>query len=269
VSIPRCIHVLRAGLLPCAETRKQNIGALSTDTSDRIRFPNQGFRGHIYIDQERSTHANNACGAHLDAEKSIVDSSNPSDSRRLYGCRHREGGAMRQWWKMVALGAMAAIVVATPGAAFGGEGDDAPKGTTERVTERVTEQTQSRYGQPDVAESAEPNMDRERERLALRDGTGDNCVEDCDGDQARDRDRDQARDGTGDNCVGDCDGDQARDRDRDQARDGTGDNCVEDCDGDQIRDREQLRQRLHDCEDGCEAAWQFVRRHGWTLHVAF
>ena len=151
---------------------------------------------------------------------------------------------MRQWWKMVALGAVAAIVVATPGAAFGGEGDDAPKGTTERVTERVTEQTQSRYGQPDVAESAEPNMDRERERLGLRDGTGDNC-------------------------VGDCDGDQARDRDRDQARDGTGDNCVEDCDGDQIRDREQLRQRLHDCEDGCEAAWQFVRRHGWTLHVAF
>ena len=149
---------------------------------------------------------------------------------------------MRQWWKMVALGAVAALVVAIPGVAFGGEGDDAPKGMTERVIERVNEEMQSRFGQPEVSESFERNLDQQRDR---------------------------ARDGTGDNCVADCDGDQIRDRDRDRARDGTGDTCVADCDGDQVRDREQLRQRLYDCEDGCEAAWQFVRRHGWTLHVAF
>ena len=69
---------------------------------------------------------------------------------------------MRQWWKMVALGAVAAIAVTTPGAALGGEGDDAPNGTTERVTEWVMEQTQSRFGQPDVAGFGEGCTDQQQ-----------------------------------------------------------------------------------------------------------
>ena len=131
---------------------------------------------------------------------------------------------MRQWLKMVALGAVAALVVAVPGAAVGYEGDDAPNGTTERATEQVMEQTQSRLGQPDDVAPGTMEQVQERNRLQLRDGSGENCVGDCDGDQTRDRvrDRDQLRDGTGENCVGDCDGDQTRDRvrDRDQLRDG-------------------------------------------------
>jgi len=150
---------------------------------------------------------------------------------------------MRQWWKMVALGAVATMVVATPAAALGGEGDDTPQRTTEQVTERVMDQNQNRFGQPDVTEFGDRDMDLQRDRLQLRDGTGDNCVADCDGDQARDRDRDQLRDGTGDNCVADCESDTPCDRD-------------------------QLRQRLHDCDDGCEIAWHFAHAHGWTMHVA-
>ena len=179
---------------------------------------------------------------------------------------------MRQWLKMVALGAVAALVVAVPGAAVGYEGDDAPNGTTERATEQVMEQAQSRLGQPDDVAPGTMEQVQERNRLQLRDGTGENCVGDCDGDQTRDRvrDRDQLRDGTGENCVGDCDGDQTRDRvrDRDQVRDGTGENCVGDCDGDRLGDRDRLRQQLQDCEAGCRAAWQFARQYGCAMHVA-
>ena len=177
---------------------------------------------------------------------------------------------MRQWFKMVALGAVAALVVAVPGAAVGYEGDDAPNGTTERATEQVMEQTQSRLGQPDDVAPGTMEQVQERNRLQLRDGSGENCVGDCDGDQTRDRDRDrdQMRDGSGENCVGDCDGDQTRDRDRDQMRDGSGENCVGDCDGDQTRDRDRLRQQLQDCETGCRAAWQFARQYGCHMHVA-
>jgi len=152
---------------------------------------------------------------------------------------------MRQWWKLVALGAVAAMVVATPAAAFGGARDDAPQGATERVTETVMVQNQSQLGHTDVTVLGEQDMDRQRDRLQLRDGTGSDC---------------------GGDSHADGIGDQVRERDR--LRDGTGDTCVGDCDGDRARDHDQLRQRLHDCTDGCEAAWLFARHYGWTMHLA-
>jgi hypothetical protein len=154
---------------------------------------------------------------------------------------------MRQWWKMVALGAVATMVVATPAAALGGNGDETPQRTTERVAERVMDQNQARFGQPDVTQLGDQDMDQARDRLQRRDGTGTNCTADCDGDQARDRDRDQARD---------------------QLRDRTGENCSGDCEDAASGDRDRLRQRLHDCGDGCEVAWQLAQAYGWTMHVA-
>jgi hypothetical protein len=150
---------------------------------------------------------------------------------------------MRQWWTMVALGAVAAMVVATPATAFGGNGDDAPRKATEPVAERVMDQTQNRFGSSDAVGNPDGEQEMQRDRLRLRDGTGDTCPDV--GDQARDRDSD-------------------RNRDRDRLRDGSGAGC----DGDCVADREQLRQRMGACADGQEAAWQFTRHHGWTMHVA-
>ena len=175
---------------------------------------------------------------------------------------------MRQWFKMVALGAIAALAVAVPGAAVGYEGDDAPNATTERAAEQVMEQTQSRFGQPHDAAPGTMDQTQERNRSQLRDGSGEDCVNDCDGIRTRDqaRERDQARDRTGEDCVDDCDG--TRTRDRDQARDGTGDDCVAGCDGLRLRDRDQLRHELQDSEAGCRAAWRFNHRYGFSTHVA-
>lgn len=179
---------------------------------------------------------------------------------------------MRQWFEMVALGAVAALVVAVPGAAVGYEGDDAPNGATDRATEQVMERTQSRFGQPTDDESGTMERVQERNRLQLHDETGDNCPGACDGVTTRDRvqDRDRTCDGTDDKRVADCDGDRTRDRvrDRDQLRDGTGEACAAECDGDRLRDRDRLRQQLQDCEVGFRGVWQFIRRYGCAWHVA-
>jgi hypothetical protein len=144
---------------------------------------------------------------------------------------------MRQWWTLVALGAVAAMVVATPAAAAGG-GDGAPRGATERVTEQV--QTQNRLDQTDVVEPGDQDMDGQRERIQLRDATREGCVDGCVGDQIRDRD--QLRDGSGEGCVGRV--------------------------GDQDRNQDRMRRWLLDHDDGCEAAWCFAHNLRWTMHLA-
>ena len=150
---------------------------------------------------------------------------------------------MRQWWTMVALGAVVAMAVATPAAAFGGNGDDAPRNATEPVAERVMDQVQVRFAGQDAVANPDGAAEMQRDRLRLRDGTGGTCLGEAQGDQV---------------------GDQVRDRDRARLHDGTGVGCDGDCDG----DRDQLRQRLHECADGQEAAWQFARSHGWAMHLA-